>query len=119
MNGIRHGALVLLVLIVVAQALFVARYGLGKYWRNDFVGRALFFKSVAVLVKAVVELALWWMVPGLAALIPAWLLAAVVLSDIGLAVGVTGQYLALERQKRLDRQQGTELGRETDHAAEG
>jgi uncharacterized membrane-anchored protein len=115
-SSIRHLTLVLLCVVVTAQGLFVVRYYLGRGWRADFVGRALFFKSCAVLAKAVVELLLWVCVPGLAELIPTWLLVLVVFSDIGLALGCTWQYTALERQKREDRHDGTELGRDPDAA---
>jgi hypothetical protein len=117
-SDIRHMALLLLVVTVVSQSAFVARYGLARGWRVDFVGRALFFKSTAVLAKAVVELMLWLAVPGLVMVIPTWLLVLVVLSDIGLALGCTWQYVALERQKHEDRKDGTELGREVDEAAQ-
>lgn len=115
---IRHLALVLLWVTMTSQSLFVLRYGLTKGWRYDFVGRALFFKSVAVLAKAVVELLLWTLIPHLVDLIPTWLLVAVVLSDIALALGCTWQYVALERQKLEDRHGGTELGREVDDKVE-
>jgi uncharacterized membrane-anchored protein len=115
-SDVRHLALVLLWVVVLSQSLFVLRYGLTRGWRYDFVGRALFFKSVAVLAKAVVELLLWTLIPQLVDLIPTGLLVAVVLSDIALALGCTWQYVALERQKREDRHVGTELGREVDDA---
>lgn len=118
MDSIRHLTLVLLWIVVVAQSLFVVRYGLTRGWRVDFVGRALFFKSCAVLGKAVVELLLWSLIPGFVDAIPTWLLVAVVFSDIGLALGCTWQYTALERQKREDRRAGTELGRDVDAPAE-
>lgn len=118
MNEIRHVALILLVTVVLTQTCFVLRYGLSEGWHYDFVGRALFFKSTAVLYKAITELLLWTAVPELIALIPTWLLGLVVSSDVYLAIGCTVQYLALERQKREDRHEGTELGRdpERDHA---
>lgn len=118
MEDIRHLTLVLLWIVVVSQSLFVIRYGLSRGWRVDFVGRALFFKSCAVLTKAVVELLLWTTIPHMIDHIDTWLLVAVVFSDIGLAVGCTWQYTALERQKREDRHVGTELGREVDAPTE-
>lgn len=114
MQDVRHLTLVLLCVVVTAQSLFVVRYYLGHGWRADFVGRALFFKSCAVLAKAVVELLVWIFVPGIVELFPTWLLVLVVFSDIGLALGCTWQYTALERQKREDRHDGTELGRDVD-----
>jgi len=113
-SDIRDLTLVLLIVVVVAQSLFVTRYGLGRGWRADFVGRALFFKSCAVLAKAIVELLVWIFVASIVDLFPTWLLVMVVFSDIGLALGCTWQYTALERQKREDRHDGTEMGRDRD-----
>lgn len=118
MDDIRLLTLTTLWVVVLAQSLFVIRYGLTRGWRYDFVGRALFFKSTAVLAKGVADLLVWIVVPELVAMIPTWVLVAIVFADIYLALGCTWQYTALERQKREDRHGGTELGREVDAAVQ-
>lgn len=114
MDSIQNSMVVVLAVVCISQSLFVFRYGvMTRGWRRDFVGRALFFKSTAVCGKAWTDLALWWAVDRRVELIPMWLLIAVVFWDVYLALGCTWQYLALERQKREDRHDGTSMGQPT------
>jgi hypothetical protein len=88
--GTIHAALIC---SAIGQTLFVALYVSAPWWR-DFVGRALFVKSIVLaVVFDIAVAAIWWVMPMVVWQVLYWLIAA----------AIWQQFAALVWQRHLGR----------------